>query len=222
MLNGIVIPCYNEANRLNFMRFKIFLKTNTDFTLCFVNDGSNDETLNQLKKFQKKMGDQVFVHDMPQNGGKSEAVRQGINTLLSKTDVDNIGFLDADLATGFDDYLRLVNELKKENLHLVVGSRKISESIDINRSQFRKLASNAIGRFIQLIIGLQIKDTQCGAKVFSRVIAKNIFQESFHSRWLFDVEIFIKAKKYFGEKTAMNYMKEVCLLYTSPSPRDRG
>ena len=81
----------------------------------------------------------------------------------------------------------------------------------MERSSFRQAASFAFGKFINGIIGLDIKDTQCGAKVFSRNIAKVIFRESFQSKWLFDVEIFIRIRNHFGKNQAMNFINEVAL-----------
>lgn len=218
MKNGIVIPCYNEESRLKLSEFKSFIEKNPKYTLCFVNDGSTDHTLKVLKEFQNNlmtarrgMETQVLIYDMPQNGGKAEAVRAGVNHLIENTNVQNIGFVDADLATGFDDYTNLVNTLKNKQIDAVLGSRKINEDVEMERSAFRQVASFAFGKFINGIIGMDIKDTQCGAKVFSREIAKEVFRDSFQSRWLFDVEILIRIKNHFGKNNAMNFVNEVAL-----------
>ena len=116
-----------------------------------------------------------MVVNLEENMGKAEAVRQGVQHLLLRNEFTTIGYLDADLATGFDDYKRLTDLLRITRKSMVFGSRKMEESRDIDRSLFRNTASKVIGKFIHLIIGMPIKDTQCGA----------------------------------------------CLLYTSPSPRDR-
>jgi len=210
MKNGLVIPCYNEADRLNFEAFQDFLDYNPEYILCFVNDGSTDETLAQLQAFQLCQPKRVLVHNMKKNGGKAEAVRQGMNCLLTNSSVLNLGFIDADLATGFDDYKRLVNVLKFTGKNMVFGSRKMEGADNIERSAFRKLASNSIGSMIRLIIGMPVKDTQCGAKVFSRLTADYIFSSSFLSRWLFDVEIFIRMKNLFGDRV-MDKVEEVAL-----------
>jgi len=168
MKNGIVIPCYNEANRLQFDVFQSFIDQNSSYLLCFVNDGSKDETLDQLQEFALSNKEQVLVYDMPQNGGKGEAVRQGVKFLLKESKVENIGFLDADLATGFDDYKRLLSVLKFGNYNMILGSRKMDADMDIERSAFRKLASALVGFMIKIIIGMPVNDTQCGAKVFTR------------------------------------------------------
>lgn len=218
MKNGIVIPCYNEENRLKLSDYQSFIEQNPKYTLCFVNDGSTDRTLEVLKNFQRKlmslnrgMETQLLFVDMPQNGGKAEAVKAGVNYLIQNTNIQNVGFVDADLATGFDDYLNLVNVLEENNLDAVLGSRKMNDNMDMDRSAFRQTASFIFGKFISGIVGLDIKDTQCGAKVFSRSIAREVFSESFQSKWLFDVEILIRIRNYFGKNKAMDFVNEVAL-----------
>ncbi len=209
MKNAIIVPCYNEANRLKFDEFKTFLNTNPNYIICFVNDGSKDNTLQQLQNFAADHK-RCLVYDMPQNGGKAEAVRRGTNFINSKYNVESIGFMDADLATGFEDYTMLVQELKDNDLKMVFGSRKMDQDSEVERSAFRKLASWAVGLMIKLIIGLPIKDTQCGAKVFHPGIARYVFNKSFMSRWLFDVEMFIRIKSLYKVQ-AMNVIKEVAV-----------
>lgn len=210
MKNVIIIPCYNEAGRLKFDEFLKFIYANPNYLLCFVNDGSKDETLVQLEAFANGKEDQIIVFNMPENGGKAEAVRSGMNFILDNHSAKTIGFLDADLATGFDDYKVLVNTLETEDQKMVFGSRKMETAGDIERSVFRKLASGIIGLMIKIIIGLPIKDSQCGAKVFQVPTAKYVFRKSFMSRWLFDVEMFIRIKNLFDSST-MEYIKEVAV-----------
>jgi len=206
MFNGIVIPCYNEADRLRFEDFRAFIAENPNYLLCFVNDGSKDATLSQLEAFAQDQ-EQVIVLDLAQNSGKAEAVRQGVQRLLAE-EVQTIGFLDADLATGFEDYKRLIHTIRMTNKDVVIGSRKMNNAEAIDRSAFRKFASWVMGKFINLIIGMPINDTQCGAKVFRANIAKKVFAQGFMSRWLFDVEIFIRLKQAYG-KNAINAILEL-------------
>lgn len=202
MKNGVIVPCYNEADRLKFNEFASFLNQNSSYVLCFVNDGSKDDTLNQLLKFQNENSNlNIIVHNLESNAGKAEAVRQGALRLLEIESVKSMGFLDADLATGFDDYLRLSSALKFRNLAMVFGSRKMDNSNDIERSGFRKFASMLVGMMIKMIVGMPIKDTQCGAKIFSRSLSEKVFKKNFQSRWLFDVEIFIRVNNLFKSES---------------------
>ncbi len=211
MRNLIIIPCYNEANRLKFDVFQEFINTHSNYQICFVNDGSKDETLDQLNAFAKKNTKQVIVHNMPQNGGKATAVQSGMNHVLENYTLDTIGFIDADLATGFDDYKTLVKTLKSEDLKMVFGSRKMEAAGNIERSVFRQFASWLIGAMIKVIIGLPVQDTQCGAKVFTPKTAQYLFNRKFMSRWLFDVEMFIRIKSRY-QKDTMNCIKEVAVM----------
>jgi len=211
MKNGIIVPCYNEANRLDLEKFRHFITNHSNYILCFVNDGSMDGTLEELISFKEEIGERVEVINLEKNKGKAEAVRVGINYLAEKPIIKTVGFIDADLATGFKDYKRLVTSLNEQKLCMVFGSRKKNEALLMQRTRFRKLASWVVGLFIRLIIGLPIKDTQCGAKVFKRTTAKLVFYKTFKSRWLFDVEIFIRLKRIYN-KRVLERIEEVALL----------
>ena len=212
MKRGIVIPCYNESARLKFGEFATFLTNHPNYKICFVNDGSNDDTIDHLNRFKVGREDQVMICDLTVNQGKAEAVRQGTIKLIKETKVDNIGFIDADLSTGFEDYKGLVQKLESngQNTYMVFGSRKLSEDSNIDRSMFRDIASTIVGFSINKVVGLPIKDTQCGAKVFTRALANQLFQESFLTRWLFDVEIFLRMKNIF-KSNVLSKLQEVAL-----------
>lgn len=213
MTHGIIIPCYNEADRLNLPAFQKFAKDNKDYHVLFVNDGSKDDTAKVLTKFSLAQNHfRLRVLDLKQNVGKAEAVRQGVQHLLSNTEVDTIGFIDADLSTDFNDYQALVKRLKRDSLKMVFGSRNQEGENGIERSAFRKFLSMVVGFFIKMILRLPISDTQCGAKVFNRKTAKQVFGSPFLSRWLFDVEIFIKLRNEYGVEETMTHIKEQTLM----------
>jgi len=213
MENAIVIPCYNEANRLDLLTFNSFLAQRNDYTICFVNDGSSDNTLQILKDFQRNHQGRVYVYDAPQNNGKAEAIRSGVNYMLEHTQATKIGFMDADLATGFDDYENLVGSLNDDLDHdgMVIGSRTRVNTANIQRTAFRSASSNIFNKAIQWIIGLKINDTQCGAKVFTRKTANTLFQNAFISKWLFDIELLMRMRNRYGKQSMLKKFKEVKL-----------
>ncbi len=210
MKNAIVIPSYNEAERLDFNKFNDFLLENPDYLVCFVNDGSKDNTLALIQNFCTKYKN-ATVYDMPQNGGKAEAVRSGVNYVIENFSVDQIGFMDADLSTSFKEYKRLSQKLEaNSDLKIVFGSRQEGEDSNIERTLFRDIASKSVSLLIRSILRLPIHDTQCGAKIFRTQTARYCFKDSFITRWLFDVEIFVKMKELYSNKV-MNNMLEVPL-----------
>ncbi len=211
MLNGIIIPCYNEEERLKISAFQNFIDSTANYQLCFVNDGSADNTINILKHFMAQNPNKVMVLDLQKNVGKAEAIRRGVQYITEMTLVQTIGFLDADLATGFNDYQRLADILSNNNNYqMVIGSRKLNED-NIDRSAGRAFASNCFGKVTSSITKLQIADTQCGAKVFTKSLALQIFKEDFISRWLFDLELLVRVRKIFGKEEASKRIAEIAL-----------
>ena len=212
MKHGIVIPCYNEGKRLDKKAYTDFLRNTEKFEICFVNDGSSDHTLEVLNEIKQAVGtDNIFIYDMPKNGGKAEAVRQGSQFLYWKTRNDTIGFLDADLSTSFEEYALLANSIEKDrNLKMVFGSRNLS-SKGIERDSTRGILSNIVKACIKLIIRMKIADTQCGAKVFRRDIVPFAYGSEFLTRWLFDVEIILRLNKQMTVNEFNNMFKEQAL-----------
>lgn len=208
MKTGIIIPCYNEEKRLDVKAFIEFIKTHNKYHLCFVNDGSKDNTLHVLKTIQEQVQERISIVDVKKNAGKAAAVRSGARYLYNRKDIDYIGFIDADLSTDFNNFKKLVATLhNNDNLSLVYGSRGKGEG-QIERNLFRNIFSKMVKMIVYLILGLPIEDTQCGAKVFKRNIIPVAYDQAFLTRWLFDVEIFLRLKKHFGATRIMNCMYE--------------
>ncbi|WP_339628180.1 response regulator [uncultured Maribacter sp.] len=196
---GVVIPCYNEEKRLISNQFKEFAHKNLGYHLCFVNDGSTDNTLTVLEKLKEDNPENISIYNCKQNGGKAEAVRQGILHLIKDAQLDYIGFLDADLSTDFRDFNDLVKTIESSDFKIVSGSRIARMSADITKESARKIISLTINLIIQTILGMPFKDTQCGAKVMDREIASKMFNKKFVTKWLFDVELFMRMIRYFGK-----------------------
>ncbi len=205
---GVVIPCYNEESRLKTAEFSNFVKNNHGYLLCFVNDGSKDNTLNVLKDFEKLNNGSVVVYDCEKNGGKAEAVRLGILHLLKDKSLDYIGFLDADLSTNFDDFEDLAKTISGSNYKLVAGSRISRMGANIIKQSSRGIISKTINFIIRKILGMEFQDTQCGAKIMTRDVAENLFNQPFYTRWVFDVEIFLRMKNHFGAEKVQSLISE--------------
>ncbi|XCF05337.1 response regulator [Tamlana crocina] len=199
---GVVIPCYNEEERLLSTEFLNYIDKNSGYHLCFVNDGSKDNTLQVLKNLQKGREDFITVYDCEKNGGKAEAVRQGMLFMAQKEDLDYIGFLDADLSTDLSDFDDLVKTIETSNFKIVSGSRISRMGANITKESARKIISLTINYIIRKILKMDFKDTQCGAKIFSKDVIGIAFNEKFVTQWIFDVEIFKRMSKHFGLKKA--------------------
>ena len=71
----IIIPCYNEANRLHLEVFLNFARENPKISFVFVDDGSKDMTISLLCGAMAALPKQIDVLMMARNAGKAEAVR---------------------------------------------------------------------------------------------------------------------------------------------------
>jgi len=194
------VPCYNEEKKLSLTEYNLFLSQHKNVFLCFVNDGSADKTIDALTEINRAFPNNTYILNLKKNVGKGNAVREGVLYVLNNISSNNIAYLDADLATPFSEILRLNNILKNNSsANLVFGSRVLTLNNSIQRKKYRHLIGRVVASFISVILKSKIYDTQCGAKVMTKPCAEAVFKQLFLSRWLFDVEIFMRIKKAFGK-----------------------
>lgn len=194
---GVVVPCFNEAERLSSNDFLSFIRKNSGYHLCFVNDGSTDTTLEILTALRKGREAYISVYTLDKNKGKAAAVRLGMLHMAQLEGLDYIGFLDADLSTNLSDFDDLVTTIEDSKYKVVSGARISRIGATISRKNSRKLATITINFFIRMLLSMDFKDTQCGAKIFQKDVIELLFREQFVSKWLFDVELFMRMKKHF-------------------------
>ncbi len=187
---SIVVPCHNEARRLDSAAFIRAVETWPWLSFCFVDDGSTDATA-ELLAHLSRLSPAMHAIYLSKNKGKSEAVRTGVRHILANTHADLVGFWDADLAAPLEEIPAFLAafERAKNPPKAVFGSRWPHLGTDIRRSAARGIASIIAKAAIRRVLRVQVWDTQCGAKIFSRAIAGEVFRDKFRTKWLFDVEI---------------------------------
>ena len=77
----IVIPCYNEENRLPLDEYRSFIEKTPNALLCFVNDGSIDHTLQALEELKGNIPGERRGHFLCRQCRKSRSCAKG-NTAL--------------------------------------------------------------------------------------------------------------------------------------------
>jgi len=184
----IVIPCYNEAQRLDRDAL-LALAAEPSVRLAFVNDGSTDATAAVLLGLAEA-SDDVDVVTLETNQGKAEAVRVGMLDALAGS-APLIGYYDGDLATPPEELLRLVAALAAHpDVECVLGARIAMLGTAIERRPLRHYAGRLFASAASTALGVQVYDTQCGAKVFrSSAALRAAIESPFRSRWAFDVEL---------------------------------
>lgn len=212
----VIIPCYNEAQRLNIPLYKKQLVENLNVDLLFVDDGSEDNTINKIQELQKLFINRINYLSKLDNTGKADAVYNGFWHLQNNSDYSSdiyqyVGYIDADLAVSINEINRIAERTILENKCFGFGSRwkRIGSHIE------RKLIRHYVGRIFATIaselLEIGVYDTQCGAKVFKREIADDIFKNPFNVNWAFDVEIFFRILKIFPKEEIDKYCIEIPL-----------
>ncbi|QNM86466.1 glycosyltransferase [Polaribacter pectinis] len=206
----IVIPCYNEETFFLHTEYKEFLKNNKEALVCFVNDGSSDDTSSCLKNLKTLFPNNVAIVNHKVNQGKAAAVKTGFNFCNNNFDFKYIAYLDADLAVSLEECYSLTSHLKKD-IDFVFGSRVLRIGAVIERKKSRHLIGRVIATLISYILSLKVYDTQCGCKVFKKELSEKIFVKPFISKWLFDVEIFFRIIAVYGRDNVLNKLLEIPL-----------
>lgn len=206
----LVIPCYNEEQRLPAEEFRRYRLDGHRVEFCFVNDGSSDGTLRLLKSLEAEEPSRFCVVDQQPNQGKAEAVRKGMLHAFGKNP-ELVGFWDADLATPLDQieqFLKIFTA--RPEIEMVFAARVRLLGRSISRNPRRHYVGRVGATLISSSLGLAVYDTQCGAKIF-RVndTIRSLFADRFLSRWIFDVEIIARFVQQRGRDAAANAIYEL-------------
>ena len=134
----VIIPCYNEAQRLELEVFREFVGREERFDFCFVNDGSQDNTSEVLRRAVELEPGRFLLVDNADNRGKAEAVRSGMLYVSSLNRYKIVGYLDADLATPLEDLYLLAEVMdRKPGVCMTMGARLKRLGANVQRKAYR-------------------------------------------------------------------------------------
>jgi len=195
---ALIIPFYNERERLNKEVLKHLAQECKEFMHCYlIDDGSTDNFIIDLKNFVSKEGlKNVKVIKSTKNRGKAEAIRFAVQS-LSLNKYSHFGFTDADFSASPSEIMRLARIALANPLTFVFGSRVKNTINNIETSTYRLAQGNIFNFLVSTILGNKLTDSQCGLKFFPIDFAseKDIFQKPFRNKWLLDLEVMIRISK---------------------------
>lgn len=108
---SIVIPCYNEASNIEPLYKEIydtFKMRKEKLELIFINDGSKDTTIKELKKLLTKKDFEIKIISFSRNFGKDAAMYAG----LENSTGDLVCIIDADLQQRPSLIVPMIEELE--------------------------------------------------------------------------------------------------------------
>ena len=194
---SVVVGCYNAAQHLEkrVRQLIAFLDdTGREYEVLIVEDGSLDDSLPILRRLESDVP-AITVLRNPRNMGKGYSIRNGILNSRGRY----IIFTDIDMAYSMGNVLSVLERLEAGD-SLVVGNRRLPESVYVVNNRLVKYVYRrhrggiAFNTLVRLMFGLATRDTQSGLKGFTRVAAAQIFQRLYTDGFLFDIEIFIRAR----------------------------
>jgi glycosyltransferase involved in cell wall biosynthesis len=151
--------------------------------ILVVDDGSTDETADIVERLGNS-GLRLIRNGT--NRGKGYSVKCGV---LAATG-DYVLFSDADLSTPIEEMANLLSAADKENADVVVGSRGLDNRyIEKHQSTVREGGGRLFNVMVRMLLGLKIRDTQCGFKLFKRAKVQSAFQKQTTDGFGFDPEL---------------------------------
>jgi dolichyl-phosphate beta-glucosyltransferase len=190
---SIVIPAYNEADRLQASLGKVLQyarEHDWHSEVIVVNDGSRDTTASLVRSFAAREPS-VRLIENPGNRGKGYSVRNGMLSARGEL----LLFSDADFSSPIEEAPKLFAALK-EGADVAIGSRWLASETQTQRqSPFRQLIGRIFNALLRTALGLDFKDTQCGFKAFTAPAARFLFSQQKIERWGFDPELLFLASR---------------------------
>ncbi len=186
-------PANHEKKRIEYTLetyADYFKKADEDTTFLVVANNCSDKTVATAFKVAKKHKNIEVINLKP--GGKGFAVKKGFEWALHKN-FDWIGFVDADMATLPQYYYDLF--MAAHDHDGAIASRYIKGAIVTpKRPWLRKIGGKFYNWMLRSLSGLKYKDTQCGAKIFTKDTIEKVTPLMHEVGWSFDLELLYLCK----------------------------
>ena len=190
----LLIPAYNEERRIEpvLRDYAEFFGRNYsgEFLIVVVLNGCTDNTLGVVRRVAAEFPS-VHALEFREAIGKGGALIEGLKLAVH---ADLIGYVDADGATPPHAFLDLVRHIGEADC--VIGSRWLPGAI-IHQSQasHRQFASRVFHVIVQFFFRLNIRDTQCGAKVMKRAVVEKIHPYLRIADMAFDINLLVSIRR---------------------------
>ncbi len=189
----LLIPAYNEARRIEpvLRDYGRYFQEHYrgKFQLVVVLNGCRDNTLEVVRRVAVDFP-AISTLEFADPIGKGGALIEGLKLAPL---ADLIGYVDADGATppqAFHDLVKRAGEAD-----CVIGSRWLPGSVlHVEQSGRRRFASRVFHLIVELLFGMHIRDTQCGAKVMHRKAVEAIHSSLRIADMAFDINLLYSLK----------------------------
>ena len=168
---SLIVPCYNEAENVQAFQDAVigaFAGCGYDYEIIFINDGSRDATLHNLKKIHKAQKCPVKVISFARNFGKEAGLYAGLEHAAG----EYISLIDADLQQRPEIVRDMVQILDDQPEYDVVAAYQDRRGESKILSFFKKCFYSVINRLSDVSLHADASDF----RTFRRSVAESILK----------------------------------------------
>jgi dolichol-phosphate mannosyltransferase len=168
----IIIPTYNESMNAPVLIKRIF-KHIPESSILVIDDGSPDGTSEIVESLQQEYAE-LYLLKRSEKSGLGSAYRAGFAWGLERGYSEMVE-MDADMSHRVRDLARMI-EVKRArpDTSLIIGSRWIKGGKTENWSKARELLSRTANLYVRFMLGMGVKDSTAGFRIYSADILRKI------------------------------------------------
>ena len=187
MTRIIIIPTYNEAINVPVLIRRLFNHI-PDSSILVIDDGSPDNTATIVESLQSEFSN-LYILKRKEKLGLGSAYRTGFAWGLERG-FDEFVEMDADMSHRVRDLAKMIEAKKNPKTSLVIGSRWMKGGRTENWSKAREFLSRSANLYVRVMLGMGIKDSTAGFRIYSAEILREIDLNSIKSEgYSFQIEM---------------------------------
>lgn len=205
----VIIPTYNERENIEKIIRAVF-GLPKDFDILVIDDGSPDGTASIVKHLiSEEFAGKLHLMERSGKLGLGTAYIAGFKWALEKG-YEYVIEMDADFSHNPEDLPRLYSATHDEGYDVAIGSRYVTGVNVINWPMGRVLMSYFASKYVQMVTGINVKDTTAGFVCYKRQVLATIpLDEVRFKGYAFQIEM-----KYTAYKIGFR-IKEVPVIFVN-------
>lgn len=205
----VIIPTYNERENIEKIIRAVF-GLPKDFDILVIDDGSPDGTASIVKHLiSEEFAGKLHLMERSGKLGLGTAYIAGFKWALEKG-YEYVIEMDADFSHNPEDLPRLYSATHDEGYDVAIGSRYVTGVNVVNWPMGRVLMSYFASKYVQMVTGINVKDTTAGFVCYKRQVLATIpLDEVRFKGYAFQIEM-----KYTAYKIGFR-IKEVPVIFVN-------
>lgn len=177
MLLSIIVPCYNEEETVSIFNqeiIKVCGENGRDYEIIFVNDGSDDNTLANIKELATS-DERIRYISFSRNFGKESALYAG----LEKSKGDLVAVMDVDLQDPPELLAEMIDFILNDDYD-IVATRRVSRK---GEPKIRSFFARLFYRVMNRVSKIELVDGARDYRVMTRQVADSILELKEYNRF---------------------------------------